>query len=76
MSDEPDATARKPIVTLTGPAIEEGGEAWLLVGWIGSQIEIVVSEEKGADSTVLLSKDQARALSRAITTALDNPANS
>jgi len=51
------------------------GDAWLLVYRLGSQIEITVTEEKGGDSSVLLSKEQARELARAITAALDNPKN-
>jgi hypothetical protein len=72
--DEPKP-ARESILTLTGPAVEVEGDAWLLVYRVGSQIEITVTEEKGGDSSVLLSKEQARELARAITAALDNPKN-
>jgi hypothetical protein len=51
------------------------GDAWLLVYRLGPQIEITVTEEKGGDSSVLLSKEQARELARAITAVLDNPKN-
>lgn len=51
------------------------GGAWLLVYRVGSQIEMTVTEEKGGDSSVLLSKEQARELARALTAALDNPKN-
>jgi hypothetical protein len=51
------------------------GDAWLLVYRVGSQIEMTVTEEKGGDSSVLLSKEQARELARALTAALDNPKN-
>ena len=73
--DEPKQPARESILTLTGPAVEVEGDAWLLVYRVGSQIEITVTEEKGGDSSVLLSKEQARELARAITAALDNPKN-
>ena len=75
IGEEPKKPARESILTLTGPAVEEEGDAWLLVYRLGSQIEITVTEEKGGDSSVLLSKEQARELARALTAALDNPKN-
>jgi hypothetical protein len=71
MSDEPGT--RGPIVTLTGPSVEEDGDACLLAYWLGSQIEIVVTEKDGASGTVLLSEEQARDLARSLAAALDKP---
>jgi hypothetical protein len=62
---------RDPIVSLTGPSSEEEGHAHLLVYRLASRIEIVVTEEHGADSSVLLSEDQARELISALTAAVD-----
>jgi hypothetical protein len=70
MSDEPGK--REKIATLMGSSSEEPAEAWLLAYWLGSKIEIVVTEEHGAHAAVLLSKDQARELARALGAALDN----
>jgi hypothetical protein len=62
---------REPIASLTGQAVEEEGEAHLLVYWLGSRIEIVVTERHGADGTVLLTKDQARQLGQLLLDAAD-----
>jgi hypothetical protein len=67
MSDEPKK--RETIVALSGAAHE--GNAWLLAARLDSQIEIAVTEEKGADSSVLLSKAQAIDLARILMVALD-----
>jgi hypothetical protein len=67
-------TSREPIVSLTGPSGEEEGAAHLLVYRLGSQIEILVTEENGADSSVLLSEEQARKLGSALTANLDKRA--
>jgi hypothetical protein len=62
---------REPIATLMGQAVEEEGEAHLLAYWLGSGIEIVVTERHGADATVLLSKEQARQLGQLLLDAAD-----
>ncbi len=69
MSDE--QAQRKTIVALTGTATD--GNAWLQAAWLDSEIEITVTEEKGADSSVVLSKLQAYDLARVILAALRPP---
>ena len=69
MSDE--QAQRKTIVALTGTATD--GNAWLQAAWLDSEIEITVTEEKGADSSVVLSKLQAYDLARLILAALRPP---
>jgi hypothetical protein len=66
MSDE--QAKRKTIVAFSGSG--EDGNAWLQAAWLDSQIEITVTEEKGADSSVVLSKDQVLDLSRVLMAAL------
>jgi hypothetical protein len=67
--------SREPIISLAGPSGEEEGDAHLLVYRLGSQIEMVVTEENGADSSVLLSEEQARELVCALTAALNQRAS-
>jgi hypothetical protein len=66
MSDE--QPKRRTIVAFIGSAKE--GNAWLQAAWVDSQIEITVSEEKGADSSSLLSQDQARNLAHMLLRAI------
>jgi hypothetical protein len=69
MSDE--QAQRKTIVALTGAATE--GNARLQATWVDSEIEISVTEEKGAASSVVLSRLQAYDLARLIMAALRPP---
>jgi hypothetical protein len=62
---------RFPIARLTGPSVEHDCDAWLVAYGLGPQIEIVVTEEKGTEGTVVLSKEQAHELARALIAALD-----
>jgi hypothetical protein len=43
---------RETIVAFTGSA--DDGNAWLQAAWLDPQIEITVTEEKGADSSAIL----------------------
>ena len=43
----------------------------LLVHGCGGEIEVVVTEERGADAVVVLSREQARALARALLESVD-----
>jgi hypothetical protein len=63
--------SRELVVSLTGLSVEEKGDAHLLVYRLGSQIEIVVIEENGADASVLLFEEQARAIASALRANLD-----
>jgi hypothetical protein len=67
MSDEPKK--RETIVALCGTARD--GNAWLQAAWLDSQIEITVTEDPGADATIVLSKAQAIDLARLLMAALD-----
>jgi|SRR5580704_3533712 hypothetical protein len=69
MSDE--QAKRETIVALSGSA--EEGNAWLLAAWLDFRIEITVTEEKGGDSSVVLSRAQAIHLARLLMAALDPP---
>jgi hypothetical protein len=69
MSDEPPK--RQPIASLAGQSSEGNGAASLLVYSLGSQIEIVIGEERGADASVLLSRDQAFELCGSVTAEID-----
>jgi|HubBroStandDraft_6_1064221.scaffolds.fasta_scaffold666397_1 hypothetical protein len=55
---------RETIVAFTGSA--DDGNAWLQAAWLDPQIEITVTEEKGADSSAVLSKAQAMDLARLV----------
>jgi hypothetical protein len=45
---------RETIVAFTGSA--DDGNAWLQAAWLDPQIEITVTEEKGADSSAVCPK--------------------
>jgi hypothetical protein len=72
MSNQP--AKRETIIALSGSV--EDGNSWLLAAWLDSQIEISVTEEKGADASVVLSKNQVLDLSRVLMKALGEPPRS
>jgi hypothetical protein len=67
MSDEPKR--RETIAALSGSA--ETGNAWLQAALLESQIEITVTEEAGAESSIVLSRAQVIDLARLLMAAMD-----
>jgi hypothetical protein len=61
---------RNLIIRLDGKDLDAGNSA-LLVYLLGGEVELVISERKGADAVVVLSREQARDLAQALTVALD-----
>jgi hypothetical protein len=61
---------RKLIIRLDGQDLDAGVSV-LVVHQIEGKVEVVVTEQHGSDSVVVLSREQVQSLARALTVALD-----